>query len=99
VRYRWQDVDWVELGCRGWEIDETGAYLEDAEEMNHAHLDRETGHLFLSGFPAFTLCVLLDLRAARVAGYFVGRTSGTAGNSTGVFTITAPTIVEWGFPP
>lgn len=97
MKYKWQDVDWVELGCRGWEIDGTGAELDAGNDTDGAHLDRTTGHLMLSGSAAFCLRVFLDLRAARVPGYFVPRalTSTTTANTIGTL---VPTVVEWGFP-
>jgi hypothetical protein len=66
VTYHWSQVDWVELGCRGWEIEEEGALLYEGDDMNHAHLDFTTGHLILSGFPAFVRRVIYDLEAANV---------------------------------
>lgn len=66
--FRWEDVDWVELGCRGWAIEPEGAELEGGEE-DGAHLDGATGHLMLYGYPAFVERVWLDLRAAKVPGY------------------------------
>ena len=65
---KWWNIDWVELGCRGWDIDATGAGLgEDGElDWQHAHLDRDTLHLILCGKPAFVARVLSDLIAAGV---------------------------------
>ena len=65
---KWWNVDWVELGCLGWDIDVTGAGLgEDGDlDWQHAHLDRDTLHLILCGKPAFVARVLSDLIAAGV---------------------------------
>lgn len=58
--YLW--VDWVELGCRGWEIDQTGAELVDGE--NFAHLDRTTLDLIFGGSRQHWGIVTNDLVAA-----------------------------------
>ena len=66
--YLW--LDWVTLGCRGWEIDQSGAGLdqdwqpERCCESDAAHLDRTTLHLMLLGCPAFVRRVMDDLDAA-----------------------------------
>lgn len=67
-------VDWVELGCRGWEIDDTGAELawdfgESCCETDHAHLDRTTLHLFVGGCRAFYVRVHNDLQAVGIVKY------------------------------
>lgn len=51
--YLW--VDWVELGCRGWEIDESGAEAAPVGccEDDCAHLDRTTLQLMVSGCRRF----------------------------------------------
>ena len=63
-------VDWVELGCRGWDIDETGAGLnengEDGKHGNYAHLDRATLHLLFAGDRPFVERVLNALVAAGI---------------------------------
>ena len=65
---KWWNIDWVELGCLGWDIDVTGAGLgEDGElDWQHAHLDRDTLHLILCGKPAFVAQVVNDMIAAKV---------------------------------
>ena len=65
---KWWHTDWVELGCRGWNIDVTGAGLgEDGEcDWQYAHLDRDTLDLILSGKPAFVARVISDMLAAKV---------------------------------
>ena len=67
-RRSYLDVDWVELGCRGWEIDATGAeaaYLDPAETMG-CHLDRTTLAIILCGDAAWCLARLRDLADAGV---------------------------------
>lgn len=67
LKKTWEDVDWVELGCRGWEIDESGAELADHnDDWNGAHLDFETLHLILSGDADFIERAIRDLRCANV---------------------------------
>ena len=67
-KLKWWNIDWVELGCRGWDIDVTGAGLgEDGDlDWQYAHLDRDTLDLIVSGKPAFVARVLSDLIAAGV---------------------------------
>ena len=65
--YLW--VDWVELGCRGWEIDETGAglYYDDGQACHedcYAHMDRTTLHITCVGCRTFYARVLNDVLAA-----------------------------------
>ena len=66
--YLW--LDWVELGSRGWLIDETGAGLDEDDqperccESDYAHLDRTTLHLLAAGCRRFMARVFDDLRAA-----------------------------------
>ena len=65
--YLW--INWVELGCRGWEIDETGAglHFEDGQTCHedcYAHMDRTTLHILCVGCRAFYARVLNDLFAA-----------------------------------
>ena len=60
----WLDVDWVELGCRGWEIDESGAELTDGGDWDGCHLDRTTLHVIVSGDFAFVRRAMADLSAA-----------------------------------
>ena len=65
---KWWNIDWVELGCRGWDINVVGAGLgEDGElDWQYSHLDRDTLDLIISGGPAFVATVLSDLIAAKV---------------------------------
>ena len=73
--YLW--VDWVELGCRGWDIDSTGAGLYGDQEgmidigdpavchsWDHAHLDKTTLHIMVGGCRQFLCRVLNDLIAS-----------------------------------
>jgi len=65
-----KEIDWIELGCLGWDIDETGAGM-DAEwqegpgfrccEDDYAHIDRETLDLLLYGCPQFVVRVINHL--------------------------------------
>lgn len=67
--YLW--VDWVELGCRGWDIDETGAQLLSGDdEYAYAHLDRTTLDIATAGSRHFLAQAINDLGAA---GLFVRR--------------------------
>lgn len=69
-RRSYLDVDWVELGCRGWEIDETGAeaaYLDPNETMG-CHIDRTTLAIILCGDAAWCRERIHDLADARVPG-------------------------------
>ena len=67
---KWWNIDWVELGCRGWDIEIDGASLgpqrENPWEYDYADLDRDTLHIVMSGRPAFVARVLSDLIAAKV---------------------------------
>ena len=67
---KWWNIDWVELGCRGWDIEIDGASLgpqrENPWEWDYADLDRTTLHIVLSGRPAFVARVVSDLVAAGV---------------------------------
>lgn len=67
-RPKWWNIDWVELGCLGWDIEVGGAGLgEDGEfHWQHAHLDRETLDLILVGRKEFVLRVIGDLKAVGV---------------------------------
>lgn len=69
-RPKWWNIDWVELGCRGWDIETTGADFgpqrESPWEYDYANLDRDTLHLVMSGRPAFIARVITDLCAARL---------------------------------
>lgn len=95
TRKTWKDVDWVELGCRGWGIDETGAELADPPEGDdagldgHAHLDFTTLHLILGGPPDFVDRVIRDLRAAYVLTPVWSYTNTTASNSGSVIAVYA----------
>lgn len=63
--YLW--VDWVELGCRGWDIDESGAERNPVAccpESDAAHLDRTTLHLLVMGCRRFVAATINDLIAA-----------------------------------
>ena len=62
------DVDWVELGCRGWDIDDTGALLLDETEWNNCHLDRTTLDILGCGDGAWWVRVMHDLATAQVPG-------------------------------
>ena len=64
---KWWNIDWVELGCRGWDIDVTGAGLGEDGELDwpHAHLEPDTLHLIVCGKPAFVAQVLNDMVAAK----------------------------------
>lgn len=66
-------VDWVELGCRGWDIDASGAELANAEaccpDSDHAHIDRTTLHLLVFGCRCFYARVQNDLVAGGIMKY------------------------------
>ena len=83
---KWWNVDWVELGCRGWDIEVTGADLgpqrENPWEWDYASLDRETLHIVISGRPAFVARVLSDLITAKVLQQGLTMTWLTADNTT-----------------
>ena len=83
---KWWNVDWVELGCRGWDIEVTGADLgpqrENPWEWDYASLDRETLHIVISGRPAFVARALSDLIAAKVLRQGPTMTWLTADNTT-----------------
>lgn len=66
--YLW--VDWIELGSRGWDIDQTGAGL-DADDNparccagDFAHVDRTTLDLAIGGCRRFVARVWNDCAAA-----------------------------------
>lgn len=64
-------VDWVELGCRGWDITETGAGIIEPHPLDgpyYVHLDLETLDLIFIGDGAFLRRVYFDLVAAGVHG-------------------------------
>ena len=88
---KWWNIDWVELGCRGWDIEIDGASLgpqrENPWEYDYADLDRDTLHIVMSGRPAFVARVLSDLVAAGLlqratAMGWLTDNSVTAGNTT-----------------
>ena len=63
--YLW--VDFVELGCRGWEIHESGAstcFAVHCHDECYAHLDRTTLNLLMHGCRPFQVGVINDLHAA-----------------------------------
>ena len=77
-----KEIDWVELGCRGWDIGEYGASLYKASEdrpfgdasvccgtSDCCHLDNETMSLSLYGCPVFVQRVYDDLAASFYAGF------------------------------
>ena len=67
---KWWSIDWVELGCRGWDIEIGGASLgpqrDSPWEWDYADLDRDTLHIVISGRPEFAARTLSDLVAAGV---------------------------------
>lgn len=79
-------VDWVELGCRGWEIDATGAEAAALGccEDDCAHLDRTTLHVIYGGCRRFLASVTCDLIAAgimRVRDEYVRAAAETMGTA------------------
>lgn len=64
-RPKWETVDWVELGCRGWSIDESGAELEGPDGHWFAHLDWTTLEIILNGDGEWVRRVVDDLAAAQ----------------------------------
>lgn len=60
--YLW--VDWVELGCRGWDLEEYGAELSGSDEQGFAVLERYHLRVHLVGPASFLWRALRDLRAA-----------------------------------
>ncbi len=68
---KWWNIDWVELGCRGWDITVIGAGIgENGEhDWQYAHLDRGTLSLLVSGRQAFLARVMTDLLAVGVLNY------------------------------
>ena len=69
---KWWNVDWVELGCRGWDINVEGACHGEQKRMRarfdscFVHLDRETLGLHIHGHRLFVARVVSDLIAAGV---------------------------------
>ena len=63
-------IDWVELGCRGWDLEPEGAGMdcdwqeERCHEDDYAHVDRKTLSLLCHGCPKFVAGVMNDLLAA-----------------------------------
>ncbi len=70
ARRKWEDIDWVELGCRGWDIDETGAGLCDEAEVSYVHLDGATLDILSHGSPEFLYRALADLSDAGALYWF-----------------------------
>lgn len=100
--YLW--VDWVELGCRSWEIDHTGAELVDGE--NFAHLDRTTLDIAFGGSRHHLARVINDLRAAGMMWFPSDRTpiftwphnvtAGTASAGTANALSWSVNVIGWG---
>lgn len=70
--YLW--VDWVELGCRGWDISTSGAatyFTEVCHPDCYAHLDRTTLNLLMFGCRQFHTQVTKDLLAAGIFKVFI----------------------------
>ena len=69
---KWWSVDWVELGCRGWDINVEGACYGEQKAMRarfdscFVYLDRDTLGLQIHGHRLFVARVLSDLIAAGV---------------------------------
>ncbi len=67
---KWWNIDWVELGCRGWDINVEGACYGEQKRMRarfdscFVHLDRETLGLHIHGHRPFVARVFSDLIAA-----------------------------------
>lgn len=86
-RPKWETVDWVELGCRGWSIDESGAELEGPNDSWFAHLDWTTLEIMLNGDEAWVKRVMDDLHMAGVVPWsairtwVVGRSAPTASSA------------------
>ncbi len=84
---KWWNIDWVELGCRGWDINVEGACYGEQKAMRarfdscFVHLDRDTLGLHIHGHPRFVARVLTDLVAAKVFRFGPGYLS-TAWNMT-----------------
>lgn len=90
-------VDWVELGCRGWEIDETGAWFvgpHPTEGPDHVHLDLDTLAILVGGDGAFLRRVYHDLAAAGIPG-MVEWTITTYPRTATTNVVTAPSSAEW----
>ena len=94
---KWWNIDWVELGCRGWDIEIDGASLgpqrENPWEYDYADLDRDTLHVVMSGRPAFVARVLSDLVAAGVLWRSPGMGWLTSGTSTADNSSTGTSLV------
>lgn len=90
-------VDWVELGCRGWHIDETGAGLilpHPANGPNFAHIDLETLNIALCGDGAFLRQAYHDLAAAQVPG-MVEWIMTTYPRTVSINTVPGSTSTRW----
>lgn len=84
MKKTWKDVDWIELGCRGWEIDTSGAWLMNPDaDMDHVHLCFHSLDLIIGGSPEWVERVVGDLRAAGVmTPYWTITTGSTAGSGS-----------------
>lgn len=102
MKPKWWNIDWVELGCRGWDINVIGAGLGEDGEIGwqYAHLDRDTLDLIIHGRPAFFARVITDFLAARVINYVetndtvqwnLDFLSGSSTSSHGLTTATSST--------
>jgi len=65
-----KEIDWVELGCLGWDIEPTGAGMDcewqaspalRCHDDDYAHIDRESHQLLLCGCPQFIAMVMNHL--------------------------------------
>jgi len=65
-----KEIDWVQLGCLGWDIEPEGAGMDcewqegpgfRCHEDDYAHIDRETHHLILVGCPEFVAMVITHM--------------------------------------
>jgi len=89
-------VDWVELGCRGWSIDESGAEWDQGDN-DYAHVDLVTGGLMLCASGLLLECIMADLRAACVVDPTWVVTTGTNSTAGTVTASIVPTTRLEGF--